>query len=136
MGKMKRLGAFTLISFIGFLIGIVANLICFQALPILQQIFPQILGMTWVIWGLTGTFLSVAGCLVYTVFNVSKRLEILGLMAISGFLMGVIANFLYFYGLPILVTLFPQIFNVTWIIWGIMGALISAIGCLIYAYLT
>jgi len=63
--KLKRLGAFALISFIGFLSGIAANFICSGALPILIKVFPQILEISWIAWGLIGSLLSVVGCLIY-----------------------------------------------------------------------
>jgi len=63
--KMKRLGAFVFISFIGFILGSAANLICSEVLPILIKVFPQIFEITWVMWGLIGSLLSVVGCLIY-----------------------------------------------------------------------
>ncbi len=132
--KIKKLWAFVLFSSIGFLSGMMANIICFEAVPFLQRIFPQLLQMTWVIWGLIGAFLSVAGCLLYAV-NMSKRLKFLGLFAIMGFLLGVTINVFYFNALPIMITLLPQIFAVPWIAWGIVGAFLSMVCCLIYAYL-
>lgn len=131
--RLKRLWVFVFISFVGFLLGIAANFFYFVALPILIEVFPQILGMTWVIWGIIGAFLSVAGCLIYA-FDMSKRLKILGLFAVIGFLVGVAGNLLCFNVLPILIILFPQLFKVTWITWGLIGAFISVAGCIIYAY--
>jgi len=63
--KTKMLGALAFIGFIGFLLGIAANFIYFEALPVLTQVFPQILEMTWVVWGLIGAFLSMICCLIY-----------------------------------------------------------------------
>ena len=63
--KMKRFGAFAFISFVGFLLGIVANLVSSEVLPILIKVFPQIFEKTWVVWGLIGALLSVICCLIY-----------------------------------------------------------------------
>jgi len=66
---------------------------------------------------------------------VGKRLKILGLFAVTGFILGAAANLVYFKALPIMIKIFPQILEVTWISWGIIGAFLSIIGCLAYASL-
>jgi len=63
--KLKMLGALSFIGLIGFLFGIAAHYIYFEALPILTVAFPQIFGITWVIWGIIGTLVSVVCCLIY-----------------------------------------------------------------------
>ena len=63
--KSKMLGMIVIIGFIGFLLGIAANFVYFKALPILIEVFPQILEMDWVVWGLVGAFLAIICCLIY-----------------------------------------------------------------------
>lgn len=53
-----------------------------------------------------------------------------------GFILGVAANLMYSKVLPILIEAFPQIFASSWVAWGIGGALLAIICCLIYAYVT
>jgi len=64
-----------------------------------------------------------------------KRIKIVGLFTLCGFLLGVAANLVYFRVFPVLAQLFPQIMGTTWLLWGILGATISAAGCLLYAYM-
>jgi len=64
-----------------------------------------------------------------------NRLRTVGLFALSGFFFGVAANFVYFNALPVLAQLFPQILERTWLLWGLVGAIISVAGCLLYAFL-
>jgi len=63
--KTKMLGAIVIIGFTGFLLGIAANFVYFKALPILIEVFPQILEMDWIVWGLVGAFLAIICCLIY-----------------------------------------------------------------------
>lgn len=63
--KSKMFGAIVIIGVIGFLLGIAANFVYFKALPILIEVFPQILEMDWVVWGLVGAFLAIICCLIY-----------------------------------------------------------------------
>jgi uncharacterized BrkB/YihY/UPF0761 family membrane protein len=69
MDKMKRIAAFTFIACIGFLLGIAANVIFTEAFPFLIETFPIISQMTWIRWGLVGTLLSVAVCIIYASFS-------------------------------------------------------------------
>jgi len=64
-----------------------------------------------------------------------KRLKIISIFALSGFLLGVAANLIYVNVVPVLARLFPQIVVTTWILWGLIGAFISVAGCLLYAFL-
>nr|MDO8132982.1 hypothetical protein [Candidatus Njordarchaeum guaymaensis] len=64
-GRLKTVGALGFIGIIGFLLGIAANFIYFEALPILTQIFPQILKINWLMWGIIGAFISIICCLIY-----------------------------------------------------------------------
>jgi len=66
--KTKRFEAVVFIGFIGFLLGIAAYFIYFEALPIIMEVFPQILEISWIMWGLIGAFLSVTCCLIYAYF--------------------------------------------------------------------
>lgn len=56
-------------------------------------------------------------------------------IGIVGFILGVVANLVYYRALPILMEAFPQIFASEWAAWGLVGALLAIICCLIYAYL-
>jgi len=62
---MKMLGVLALIGFIGFLLGIAAKFVQSDVLPILSGLFPQIMSVAWVGWGVGGAILSVVGCLLY-----------------------------------------------------------------------
>ena len=59
----------------------------------------------------------------------------IGIFAIAGFLVGIAANLMYFQAGPFLAQFFPQIMQTTWLLWGIIGAAISIVGCLVYATL-
>jgi len=63
--RTKMFGALTFIGLIGFLLGIAARFLYFEALPILSAAFPQIFGVAWLVWGLIGAFLAVVCCLIY-----------------------------------------------------------------------
>jgi hypothetical protein len=63
-----------------------------------------------------------------------NKIKILGIFALLGFSLGIGANVLYFEVMPILTQIFPQIFGITWMLWGIIGATIAVIGCLLYAF--
>jgi ABC-type antimicrobial peptide transport system permease subunit len=65
MDKVKRVAALTFIACIGFLLGIAANVIFTEAFPLLIDTFPLLSQMTWIRWGLVGTLLSVAVCIIY-----------------------------------------------------------------------
>ncbi len=134
--KLKIAGAVALIGFVGFLLGTASFFIYSEALPFLARVFPQILQMKWVMWGLIGAFVSVMCGLIYA-YSLG-RLRMLGTLAFIGFLgflLGVASFFVYFEGLPILMAIFPQLFQITWVMWGVIGAFLSVICCLIYAYL-
>lgn len=63
--KLKMMLAITIIGFIGFILGAVANLMYVHVFPVIAEFFPQIFTSEWVIWGLIGAFLAVACCLIY-----------------------------------------------------------------------
>ncbi|MEM2914481.1 MAG: hypothetical protein QXH91_03645 [Candidatus Bathyarchaeia archaeon] len=64
-----------------------------------------------------------------------KRLKAIGLFALAGFLLGIAANIIYYYAGPALVQIFPTLLEKTWLLWGLVGASISIVGCLVYAAL-
>jgi len=59
----------------------------------------------------------------------------LSFIGFIGFLLGIAANFVYFRAMPILTKAFPLILEIDWVMWGIIGAFLSIVCCLIYAYL-
>ncbi|MBS7624967.1 MAG: hypothetical protein QXS10_07710 [Candidatus Bathyarchaeia archaeon] len=65
----------------------------------------------------------------------SRIALILFMIGFTGFIFGAIANIIYSRALPILVEIFPQIFSSEWAAWGLIGAILAIICCLIYAYL-
>lgn len=56
-------------------------------------------------------------------------------IGITGFMLGAIANIVYSKAFPVLIEVFPQIFSSEWAAWGIVGAILAVVCCLIYAYL-
>jgi len=65
----------------------------------------------------------------------SKMLGAIALIGFIGFLLGIASNLIYFVALPVLKEIFPQIFETTWLVWGLIGAFLAIICCLIYAHL-
>lgn len=67
----------------------------------------------------------------------SRRLRAaLALFAIGilGFILGVIANVIYYMVLPALFESFPNLLTSSWLLWGLSGALAAIVCCLIYVY--
>jgi hypothetical protein len=64
-----------------------------------------------------------------------NKLKIFAIFAVMGFILGVVIHVMYFEVLPTLLAVFPQVFNITWVVWGIVGASISVAGCIVYATL-
>jgi len=62
-----------------------------------------------------------------------RRIKVYGSFALLGFLLGVVAYLTYSQVLPFLMAIYPQIVESSWLLWGLVGALISVVGCLIYA---
>lgn len=56
-------------------------------------------------------------------------------IGLTGFILGAIANIIYSKAFPILIEVFPQIFSSGWAVWGLVGAILAIVCCLIYAYL-
>lgn len=65
-------------------------------------------------------------------FKAAIALIIVGLI---GFVLGAVANLMYFQLIPLLMELFPLLFSTEWFFWGLVGALLAIVCCLIYAYL-
>jgi len=69
---------------------------------------------------------------------IGKRFTAIGLLTLCGFLLGVTVNFVYVKGLPILAEAFPELLALlggTWLLWGLIGALVSVTLFMLYAYL-
>jgi len=64
-----------------------------------------------------------------------RRMKVYGSFALLGFLLGVVAYFTYSQALPLLMVVYPQIAESGWLLWGFVGALVSVVGCVIYAAL-
>lgn len=65
----------------------------------------------------------------------SKIALMLFVVGLIGFIIGAVANIIYSKALPILIEIFPQIFYSEWAAWGLVGAILAIVCCLIYAYL-
>ena len=65
----------------------------------------------------------------------SKMALTLFAIGLLGFILGAVANVIYYRALPILIETFPQIFASEWAAWGLVGALLAIICCLVYAYI-
>jgi ABC-type antimicrobial peptide transport system permease subunit len=65
----------------------------------------------------------------------TKMVIALLVIGIIGFLLGVVANIVYYKALPFMLESFPQLFMSEWALWGLIGALLAVICSLIYAYL-
>lgn len=67
----KKIMAIGMITLLGFLLGIGANLFYTNALPYLAEHFPlflAMLGTSWLLWGAIGAIVFVAGSLIYAFF--------------------------------------------------------------------
>lgn len=66
MGHRSKMAlTLSVIGLIGFILGIVANIIYSKALPVLIETFPQILASEWIAWGLVGALLAIMCSLIY-----------------------------------------------------------------------
>lgn len=65
----------------------------------------------------------------------AKKFGAIAFIGIIGFLLGTGIYFVYSEALPVLAQIFPLIVATPWIVWGLTGALLAVICCLIYAYL-
>ena len=67
----KKLIAVGMITLLGFLLGIGANVFYAHGLPYLTEHFPQfiaMLGTSWLLWGAIGAIVFVTGSLIYAFF--------------------------------------------------------------------
>ena len=64
-----------------------------------------------------------------------KRFKAIALFAITGFLVGIAINLMYYKAGPVLALIFPQLLEKTWLLWGLIGASVSIVGCIIYVSL-
>lgn len=65
----------------------------------------------------------------------SRMALTLFMIGLVGFVLGAAANLLYSKALPVLIEVFPQIFASEWAAWGLIGAILAIVCCLIYAYM-
>lgn len=63
--RSKIMGSFALL---GFVMGLAAYLAYTWAIPILIQLFPEILKAGWLLWGLAGALLSETILLIWVTF--------------------------------------------------------------------
>ncbi len=63
--RIKIMGSFALL---GFLIGVAAHLAYTWALPILIELFPELLKAGWLLWGLAGALLAETLLLIWATF--------------------------------------------------------------------
>lgn len=66
----------------------------------------------------------------------SGRIKILASFALLGFIAGVAANFAYHTVWPLLLSFFPTILQVEWVVSGIAGATLTLIMLILWAYLS
>ena len=64
------------------------------------------------------------------------RLKIFGIIAILGFLAGVLAQLTADYLIPWLMTVLPALINVKWVVSGFAGALLTVVLVSLWAYFT
>lgn len=65
----------------------------------------------------------------------SKMAFTLFMIGLVGFMLGAAANIIYSRALPILIEAFPQMLASEWAAWGLVGAVLAIVCCLIYAYM-
>ena len=64
------------------------------------------------------------------------RLKIFGIIAILGFMAGVIAQLTADYLIPWLMTVLPALINVKWVVSGVAGAVLTLVLVSLWAYFT
>ncbi|MEM0313652.1 MAG: hypothetical protein QW056_06865 [Candidatus Bathyarchaeia archaeon] len=65
-----------------------------------------------------------------------ERLKVFGIVALIGFIAGVIAQLTFDYVVPALIVLLPAILNARYILSGLAGAFLTLIVVSIWAYFT
>jgi len=66
----------------------------------------------------------------------NERFKIFGLVAILGFIAGIIADFSATYVLPALASILPAFFSARYLLSGLAGAFLTLIMVSIWAYIT
>lgn len=64
------------------------------------------------------------------------RIKILGLLALLGFIAGVVANFAYHKFFPTLLKIVPEILRTDWVLSGLAGSLLTTIMIVLWSYLS
>jgi hypothetical protein len=70
------------------------------------------------------------------VIDMGERLKIFGIVAVFGFLAGVIAQLSADYAIPWLVKALPALFEARWMLSGIAGSLLTVGLVSVWAYMT
>ncbi len=66
----------------------------------------------------------------------SERMKILVSFALLGFVAGITANIAYHTVWPLLLSFFPEILQMEWVLSGIAGATLTLIMLILWAYLS
>jgi hypothetical protein len=64
------------------------------------------------------------------------RLKVFGIVAILGFMAGVIAQLTADYAIPWLMTVLPALINIKWVVSGLAGACLTLVLVTAWAYVT
>jgi hypothetical protein len=64
------------------------------------------------------------------------RLKVFGIIALLGFLAGVIAQLTADYLIPWLMTVLPALINIKWVVSGVAGATLTLVLVSVWAYVT
>ena len=66
----------------------------------------------------------------------SDRLRIFGIVALLGFMAGVIAQVTAEYIIPWLMVVLPSLINIKWVVSGVAGAALTLVFVTVWAYVT
>jgi hypothetical protein len=64
------------------------------------------------------------------------RVKIFGIIALLGFMAGVIAQLTADYAIPWLMTVLPALINIKWVVSGLAGACLTLVLVTVWAYVT
>jgi hypothetical protein len=64
------------------------------------------------------------------------RLKVFGIVALLGFMAGVIAQLTADYAIPWLMTVLPALINIKWVVSGLAGACLTLVLVTAWAYVT
>jgi chromate transport protein ChrA len=64
------------------------------------------------------------------------RVKVFGIIALLGFMAGVIAQLTADYAIPWLMTVLPALINVKWVVSGLAGACLTLVLVTVWAYVT